>query len=126
MRAERWIQHELSLINPLYFVAWDNEYKLWRIRKWQSVHPLNHRIENWQIASTPIMKVGEQMLDRRAIDAVREGLWNALNAKVILQQIDKKNARQYESAEIEDELLARELATSIWHHYREPTIFLNG
>ena len=66
------------------------------------------------------------MLDRRAIDSVREGLWNALNAKKILQQIDAENDKQIYSAEIEDELIARELAKSIWHHYQEPTIFLNG
>ena len=55
MRAERWIQRELSLINPLYFAVWD-KYQ-WRIRKWQSIHPLNHRIENWLIASTNIMSI---------------------------------------------------------------------
>lgn len=126
MRAERWIQHELQLTNPLYFAAWDSVTHTWRIRKWRSIHPLNHRIRNWQFASLPIMTVGETMLDRRAIEAVREGLWNSVHAKMILQKIDKDNARQYESADVEDELLARELAKSIWHHYREPTIFLNG
>ena len=124
MRAARWIQRELSLINPLYFAVWD-KYQ-WRIRKWRSIHPLNHRIENWLIASTNIMSIPYEMLDRRAIDSVREGLWNALNAKKILQQIDAENDKQIYSAEIEDELIARELAKSVWHHYQEPTIFLNG
>lgn len=126
MRAERWIQHELRLINPLYFAVWDTEKNAWRIRKWQSIHPLNHRIDNWRFASTGIMTVPYELLDRRAIDAVREGLWNAINAKKILQQIDESNARLMEKAEVEDELLARELAKSIWHHYQEPTIYLNG
>jgi len=124
MRAERWINRELRLINPLYFAVWDKT--TWRIRKWQSIHPLNHRIENWQIASTGIMTVPYELLDRRAIDAVREGLWNAINAKKILLEIDRNNDRLQDNAAIEDELIARELAKSIWHHYRESTIFLNG
>ena len=124
IRAERWIQRELKLINPLYFAVFDG--KKWRIRKWQSIHPLNHRIECWQINSKNIMSVPYGMLDRRAIDAVREGLWNALNAKKILLEIDRANDRQIYKAEIEDNLIARELAKSVWKHYREPSIFLNG
>ena len=72
------------------------------------------------------MSVPYEMLDRRAIDAVREGLWNALNAKKILLEIDRANDRQIYKAEIEDNLIARELAKSVWKHYREPSIFLNG
>lgn len=156
MRAPKYMQAELSLISPLYFVVHDLSSKIcynelsddeegvfytdvrgrWRVRKWKSIHPINHRLSTWKFNSTNIFKVcqcsedggdiGYEPLDMRTAEVVKEGLKNAINAKRFLQSIDKYNDDLVEKATIEEEYIFRHGAKMMWKYNREPMIDLGG
>lgn len=135
MRAPNYIQKELNLIHPLYFAAFEPIMKRWHIRKWISFQPINHKIVHWKQLSTNILTIrkednvgndiGYMPLDMRAVEAVKEGLYWARNAKKLLQEIDDANQGVVEKADEEDEYLHRYAAKRIWSHYREPSVFIN-
>jgi len=149
MKAPRYIQEELKLINPQYFAVHDPSPRLysveegfltvdtrgrWLIRKWKYTHPYSQKLDTWRFNSTPIMTlcqesatgqdIGYEPLDMRAVHSVRQGLYNARHAKELLLSIDKSNDDLVAKAEAEEEYIFRYAAKQIYKHFREPTVFL--
>lgn len=132
MKAERYIQRELKLINPLYFAIFNDKLKRWQIRKWDSVHPIRHR--NWDINSSLIKTIkredeqgndiGYKDLTALELKLLRMGFYWARNAKKLLDDIDTHNYYLEQKALEDEEYYARWAAKDIWRHYRHQRVFL--
>lgn len=152
MNAPKYIQKELSLIDPLYFIAYDplprvcgngeeiplfvDKQGRWLVRKWKTVNPINQRLDTWRFNSINILTVSKTdegnndigfcSIDRRVIDTMREGFYWARNAKRILHDIDRSNDSMVEREEAEEDYIHRYGAKMIWRRFREPRVFLGG
>lgn len=127
MKASMYIQKELRAINSRYFAIYDEPHFKWRIRKWKSMHPINHVFENWTWDSEPItsLEVHED-LDMGIIHAMNKGFYHARNYKRLLQEVDASNDKLEASHETETEDIGRDMAKQIWHHYQELTVDLGA
>jgi len=81
MKAERYFQKELSLINPLYFAVYNEKTKKWGVRKWRSPYHTN----DWRISSDIVMAVKYDRLDGRTLHDLRRGLYQARRLKYLLR-----------------------------------------
>lgn len=125
MTTPTYIKQELRCIDPLYFAVFDKQKEVWKIRKWKSIHPINHKIDNWRFVSTNIMTIDDE-LDMRVIHAMQEGFYWARHAMELVRDIDESNKELERKHSIETELIGRDAAKAIWGHYREPSVYLSG
>lgn len=137
MDASLWIQRDLRLISKPYFAVYSEPHKRWMVRKWTTFHiPKLGSTRDWQGKSNLILVVrkedyigndiGYQDLDMRVIKTIQEGLYHARNMKQLVQEVDRANDKKDENFSINQEAMARELATRLWHKFQEPTIYLSG
>lgn len=127
MRAQIWVQKELSLIDPLYFAVWDTPNWCWRVRKWTSTHPIDHKLTLWESRSENVTKLPiMEEFNMEFINSMREGLYWARNAKYLLQEIDESNARLEERENEEQDYMARFMAKEVYRIFREPRVILSG
>ncbi len=127
MKASRYIQKELQAINSLYFAVYDEPHFKWRIRKWKSMHRMNHVSNHWTWDSTPIVSLEiHEDLSMNVIHTMNKGFYHARNYKRLLEEIDVSNDKLEASHDTETEYIGRDMAKQIWHHYQEKTIDLGG
>lgn len=124
MIAPLYLKNELKLVHPLYFPVYDDRNKIWRIRKWLSINPMNHKLNTWQFNSTNILNVGKE-INMKAVESVRRGLWGARFGKRLLQEVDESNARLIEQNEANVDYATRYIAKNIWAKYRHPRVFVH-
>lgn len=140
MKTPAYIQHEIGLVNPLYFVIFNpnlaKKEGRWQVRKWSSHYARIDRNRCWQLNSVPILTIatyderhidiGYHPIDMRAVQAVKRGLAAARRAKEIALEVDAHNDRLREQWEKEEEYIFRYAAKTMWHHFHEPTVILGG
>ena len=140
MHTPEYINREMGLINPLYFVVFNPHIAKregrWQVRKWDSHFARTDRNRCWQLNSLPILTIrkegesggdaGYHPLDMRAVHAVKAGLAAARRAKEIALEVDAHNERLRQYWEDEEEYIYRYAAKTMWHHFREPTVILGG
>ena len=138
MDASLWIQRDLRLISSNYFAVYSESTRRWQVRKWVNLGyvPKLGCTTDWRDKSELILVVrkedyigndiGYQNLDMRVIKTIQEGLYHARNMKQLVQEVDRANDKKDEDFSKNQEALARDMATRIWHKMQEPTVYLGG
>lgn len=135
MDAPKWFQDEVQRIDPDWFVVFNPRRGRWQIRKWLQTHKPSDLVcfERWAPKSIAVMTVcyqdednqkdiGYKELDYRTLLALKLSRWNADNPEALMRDIDEHNAKIEAEFEQGVEDMSKELAKSIWHHYREITL----
>lgn len=148
MYAERWIQKELELINPMYFAVLNPHIderinpsygeQRWQIRKWLGVFPKRMGLWNTDASETiltlcdealvdgGIQDIGYVEIDMQAIHTIRESHWWKLRWKQEVAAIDWHNDQLEIKANASLEEEGKMAARRIWHANREKDVFLDG
>lgn len=137
MLAPLWIQSCLRLIDRNYFAVYCEPRRRWQVRKWSTLHiPKIGNTRDWRDRSVLILEVrkedhigndiGYQDLDIRVIKTIQEGLYHARNMKQLIEEVDNANDKKDKDFSKNQEAMARDLATRIWHRFQEPSIYLGG
>jgi len=142
MIAPDYLQHEALLMNNRYFIAWNNEKKRWELRAWK-VRPLFNVtpkiIKRWVGQDKPsyLIKrcfssdevgndIGYKNIEGTSfIQDCKRGLYNMQMAVRILREIDEANLNKEIAESKENDYQHRAAASTIWHHYQEPTVFVH-
>lgn len=137
--ADRAIEREIQVINPLYFLFWDEKGHWWEIRRWRNERwkrvPAKDR--KFTIAHSEFVRrcvytddqghiIGYRPVDQRFVYEFKRGLYNARRIKYFLQEIDDANKKMERQKDAEQDYQHRAAAKSIYHHYQEPTVHLGG
>jgi hypothetical protein len=120
-RPPRVLERELRLIHNKYFALLNERLKRWEIRHWVGMYP---RWSTWENDSTLVCKYpANHDLNMRDVRELQHGLYNATIAKQFSKKIDDHNEAMAEKADIEDEYIRRYMFKSIYHYFREPTVY---
>ena len=148
MLAPKYLQKELALINPMYFVIYNPYIRernnmsygkgRWQVKKWKGVFP--KKLSLWdtdecevimtickeEVTDRGLADIGYEDVDMRVVNAIRESHWWRLGWKKKVADMDWKNEGLERQANAELEYQSKYVASRVWHAVREPTIHLSG
>ena len=146
MICPRYIQKGLSLIDKLYFAAFNpcveggmsNKKGRWQVRKWVGVFP--KRLNLWdtdmsdaimticreEVTEDGLVDIGYEEIDMRVVTAIRKSNYWKNQWKKKIAEMDWRNERKERQANIELDYQSKYVARQVWHMEREPTVHLSG
>jgi len=149
MLAPAYIQRELQLIDPLYFIVYNPCITdginmsfgkgRWQIRMWSGVYP--KRLDLWNTdASEDILTICEEEFTQERglhdtgyleismadIHAIRKSHWWKLRWKEKIAALDERNDKKETASDEELNYQSKYVAKRIWRHLHEPTVNLSG
>ena len=136
MIPERWFQRELHKQD--LFAVWHPRIHRWQIRSW--ILPHHRRGEQdyyeWRKKSVPIRTVcyrddeyydiGFHPLDERVLYALRLSRHYSLNPEQTGRMVDESNKKLEQSWAADNADISREVAKSVYSHYKEFNVDLGG
>lgn len=136
MTLERWFVRELKLLDPDLFVSFHPRLKRWQIRQWVLSHTRRGVADyhEWRSRSALIRTVcyrddefydiGFHPLDQRVLYALKLSRHHSLNPSATARMVDESNKKLEQKWAADNADISKEVATSIWKHYREPSVDL--
>jgi len=136
MTPDPWFVKELSVLDPDLFVAWHPKLNRWQLRLWILPHRKgDERLYYiWKRRSMPsrticyrdgeYYDIGYHPLDQRVLYALKLSMKLSLNPEQTARMVDESNKKLEDEWADNNKDIAHEVAASIYHHYREPTIDL--
>ncbi len=148
MIAQGYIQRELRMIDPLYFVIFNPCIQeginmsfgkgRWQVKKWKGVFPKKLSLWNTdecevimtickeEVTDRGLVDTGYEDMDIRVVTAIRESHWWRLGWKKKVAAMDWNNEKLERQANAELDYQSKYVAKRAWHIEREPTINLSG
>jgi hypothetical protein len=136
MTPDPWFVRELSILDKNLFVVWHPKVHRWQIRLWLLSHRkgAERNYYEWKNRSMLIRTVcyrdgeyydtGYHPLDQRVLYALKLSRHYSLNPERTARMVDENNKKLEDEWAADNADIAKEVATSIYHHYREPSIDL--
>jgi hypothetical protein len=129
MHVPAYLQHEIALVNPLYFFVWNPNRGRWQLRKWFSSWARDDSRRSWELNSDKIYTfciigedqedVGYEPINMESVHTAKEGFYWGRHTTDLLAHIDKENSRLIEQDDAEQTYIHRYAAKVMWHHFRE-------
>lgn len=129
---------ELRILDPDLVVVWHPRRHRWQIRQWVLPHGKKDELDyyEWRKKSMLIRTVcyrddeyhdiGYHPLDDRTLYALKLSRKLSLHPEQTARMVDDHNKRMDDQWADENNDIAREVAKSIWTHYREPSLDLGS
>lgn len=138
MVPDSWFVKELWRQDPNLVVVWHPKKHRWQIRHWLDAHPAKPQrsvpFDVWRRKTALIRTVcyrdeefydiGFHPLDSRVLYALKLSRKLSLNPEQTARMVDESNKKIEDEWQRENNDIAREVAKSIYHHYREPSVDL--
>jgi hypothetical protein len=136
MQPDRSFLKELSALDPDLLVVWLPKIHRWQVRQWILRHRKGDEQDYyiWKKKSIPIRIVcfrddegndsGYHPLDQRVIYALKLSRHYSIDPEATARMVDASNAKLEQEWAAENADISREVATSIWKHYQEPSVDL--
>jgi len=136
MIPDRNFVKDLSIQDKDLIAVWHPRVKRWQIRVWVLPHRNGdeRRYNIWRLRSLPIQTVcyrddeyydiGYHPLDERVLYALKLSRKLSLNPEKTARMVDDSNKKLEDAWDADNADISREVASSIYSHYREPSIDL--
>jgi len=136
MTPDPWFTRELSILDKDLFAAWHPRLKRWQLRLWILPHRKgDERLYYiWKLRSMPTRTVcyrdseyydiGYHPLDQRVLYALKLSMKLSLNPERTARMVDDSNKKLEDEWAADNADIAKEVASSIWKHYQEPSVDL--
>jgi hypothetical protein len=136
MSPDKWFLDELRLIDPQLFVVWHPRLHRWQLRQWVLPHgrDADRNYYEWRSRSALIRTVcyrdgdyhdiGYHPLDQRVLYAEKLSKHYSLDPNKTARMVDESNKKLEESWDADNADISKEVAKSVWTHFREPSIDL--
>lgn len=136
MVADRAFVEELRSLDPNYVVVWHPRLHRWQIRHWVLPHHPADELDYyaWRAKSALIRTVccrddefydiGYHPLDERVIYALKLSRHYSLNPEATGRMVDDSNKKLEDAWDADNADISREVAKSIYSHYKEPKVDL--
>ena len=136
MTPDPWFSKELSILDKDLFVVWHPRIHRWQLRQWI----LSHRQDadqdygEWRSRSVLIRTVcyrdeeyhdiGYHPLDQRVLYAQKLSQHYSADPNKTAAMVDEHNKKLEDAWDADNADISKEVAKSIYEHYREPRIDL--
>jgi len=136
MVADRAFVRELRLLDPDLFAVWHPKVHRWQLRQWILPHGrgVERNYGEWRIRSVLIRTVcyrdeeyydiGYHPLDQRVLYAQKLSRYYSADPNKTATMVDEHNKKLEDAWAADNADISREVARSIYSHYREPSIDL--
>jgi hypothetical protein len=136
MVADRAFVHELRLLDPDLFAVWHPKVHRWQLRQWILPHGrgAERHYGEWRVRSVLIRTVcyrdeeyhdiGYHPLDQRVLYAQKLSQYYSADPNKTAAMVDEHNKKLEDAWDADNADISREVARSIYSHYREPSIDL--
>ena len=136
MIPDRNFVKDLSIQDRDLIAVWHPRVKRWQIRLWVLPHRKGdeRRYNIWRLRSLPIQTVcyrddeyydiGYHPLDARVLYALKLSRHYSLNPEKTARMVDDSNKKLEDAWDADNADISREVAKSVYSHYKEPTIDL--
>jgi len=136
MTPDHWFIKELSILDKDSFVVWHPRTHRWQLRQWILPHSrgAERNYIEWRVRSVLIRTVcyrddeyhdiGYHPLDQRVLYAQKLSRHYSADPNKTAAMVDEHNKKLEDAWDAENNDISKEVAKSIYEHYREPRIDL--
>ena len=136
MTPDRAFVKELALLDPDLCVVWHPKLSRWQIRQWVLPHRRGDERQyyEWRRRSVPIKivcyrdeeyyDIGYHPLEQRVLYALKLSKYHGMNPSKTAKMVDDNNRKIEEEWQRDNQDISKEVAQSIYSHYRESSIDL--
>ncbi len=142
LQAPDGYQREIQAVCPRYFITWNQLRDRWEVQAW--THPPYFKPSPYKIeqlirrgAEAYLIRrcykqdekghdIGFKPLDHRFIEDNIIGVYNTHQLKKLLSMLDAHNDNLERQAEEQEDYEHRAAAKALYHHFREPSVYLGG
>lgn len=136
MTPDSAFTRSLSNLDKDLFAVWYPLTQRWMIRRWVSPHRRGDEqdLYTWGKKSALVRivcyrdkeynDIGYHPLDERVIYALKRSRHLGLHPERVAREVDESNKKLEAEWEADNAEISKEMATSVWSHYREATVDL--
>jgi len=138
MVPDKYFVDELRRLDPNLVAVWNPRRHRWQIRHWlvKPLHGDERDYRAWRVKSILIRTVcyrdeefydvGFHPLDNRVLHALKLCRIYSLNPEATARMVDESNKKVEAEWYRDNQDISREVAKSIYSHYREPSLDLGS
>jgi len=138
MVPDRNFVKELQILDPALVAVWHPRLHRWQIRQWILPRGRKDHLDYYEWRKKAMLirtvcyrdeeyhDIGYHPLDQRTLYALKLSRELSIHPEKTARAVDEANKKVEAEWAAENADLAREVAKSIYHHYREPSVDLGG